>query len=1471
MEPGTTCAKPKKSLIPSIKVVLNSVCGLKNHLLISLVFLYLSSPESLCKNYYFSSSIGNDSYTSTQAQNPSTPWKTIEKLNNSMSLLYAGDSVFFKRGEIFVGQILLSRSGTKSAKIGFSAYGAGKLPVIKGTLPVSGWTRISGNLWKANCPQLGSEITNFFINGKSQQIGRFPNADASNKGYLNIDSHTGKTVIVCSGIQSSTDWTGGEAVIRTARWMIDRAIINSHVGSTLNLGESTSYEMINNSGFFIQNHIKTLDQNGEWYYDSSKKIMYIYYSSDPNSVSTEASYYSYGLKFSEDNISVKNLEFKGALYYNLYIANSSNIEIKNCVISEAGNNAVVLIECSNVTFSGNSINRVNNNALGFVECRNISVNNNLIHKVGLRPGMSLKSDPRFMGIYFTGNNVRCESNIIDSLGYAGLYFADDTILIKNNYIAHFCMTVDDGGAIYTGGDGTIRKNRIIESNIIINGIGAGLGTKDPTFSSAHGIYLDDRANNIIITGNTIANCPGYGLYVHNSNNISLTNNTIYNTRKQLALVHDNYATDFPIRNCTIKNNIFFSKPGDQLVASFTSYKEDLTLMGSFSQNYYCRPVEDNRTLYTYTPSKGLIYRTLSEWQTYSGLDANSLISPIALSSETGIRFEYNATNSNKAVALDAGYLDVKGKSYSGSVTLLPFTSVILLNKLYAVTCGTGGKCNNETFTTASGNLTDNSCSSNYLNNMSCSKLIQPTGAESITLNFTAFNTESGYDFVRVYDGPTSSSPLLGTFSGTSLPPTIKSTGGTMLVTFTTDGGVVASGWSASYTSDVKNVCNNEIFNAVTGNITDNSGSLDYGNNMLCSKLIQPAGVGNITLTFTAFSTESGYDLVRVYDGPTTSSLLLGTFSGTTLPPVLKSSGGSMLITFTTDARVVASGWSATYISSTEASCTNETLTNMSGSVSDNSGSANYTNNMTCSKLIQPSGAKSITLNFISFNTESGYDFVRIYDGTTTNSPLLGEFSGSSLPPEINSSGGNMLITFITDARIVAPGWSATYSSNTTSGCTDEIFNSTSGDISDNSGSSNYGNNMLCSKLIQPSGVGSITLTFDSFNTESGYDFVRIYDGSTTSSPLLGTYSGTSLPPVLKSNGGSMLITFTTDARIVGSGWSATYTTSTEGGCINEVLTNSSGTITDNSGSSNYRNNILCSKLIQPSGAKSITLTFTSFNTEFGYDFVNVYNGPTTSSPLLGKFSGNSLPPIIKSSEGSMLVTFTTDSRVVASGWNATYSTNTESDECLSEIFTGDAGSITDNSGSSDYQNNMLCSKLIQPVSTEPIILTFTSFETEKGYDFVKVYDGPTTSSRLLGSFSGTSIPPVLKSSGGNMLITFTTDARITGSGWSAMYVSDIQKNAKETDLIADETNPSSLIIVYPNPTSGIFTIESLSKSDDVTCTINLINTSGQIIHNQKISSSVGKFNIDISGARPGSYFLQIITGKTVEFIKIIKY
>ena len=53
----------------------------------------------------------------------------------------------------------------------------------------------------------------------------------------------------------------------------------------------------------------------------------------------------------------------------------------------------------------------------------------------------------------------------------------------------------------------------------------------------------------------------------------------------------------------------------------------------------------------------------------------------------------------------------------------------------------------------------------------------------------------------------------------------------------------------------------------------------------------------IVLSFTSFCTEDGFDSLRIYDGPDTLSLLLGTFMGDEDPPNLTATSGCLTLNF----------------------------------------------------------------------------------------------------------------------------------------------------------------------------------------------------------------------------------------------------------------------------------------------------------------------------------------------------------------------------------------------------------------------------------------------------------------------------------------------------------------------------------------------------------------------------------------------
>ena len=78
-----------------------------------------------------------------------------------------------------------------------------------------------------------------------------------------------------------------------------------------------------------------------------------------------------------------------------------------------------------------------------------------------------------------------------------------------------------------------------------------------------------------------------------------------------------------------------------------------------------------------------------------------------------------------------------------------------------------------------------------------------------------------------------------------------------------------------------------------GNFVDSGGvAANYANNANVTTTICPTNPGDlVTVTFTAFNTENGLDLLKVYDGNSAAAPLLATLSGTALPPEYTASRG----------------------------------------------------------------------------------------------------------------------------------------------------------------------------------------------------------------------------------------------------------------------------------------------------------------------------------------------------------------------------------------------------------------------------------------------------------------------------------------------------------------------------------------------------------------------------------------------------
>jgi parallel beta-helix repeat protein len=113
---------------------------------------------SQVKKYYVDATGGSDA---NSGLSPSAAWKTIDKVN--ASTFAPGDSILFKRGEVFRGS-LVPASGSPSGYITYSAYGTGNKPKLLGAYDRSSpsdWTNQGGNIWRTKYKSVnlvGSEL-----------------------------------------------------------------------------------------------------------------------------------------------------------------------------------------------------------------------------------------------------------------------------------------------------------------------------------------------------------------------------------------------------------------------------------------------------------------------------------------------------------------------------------------------------------------------------------------------------------------------------------------------------------------------------------------------------------------------------------------------------------------------------------------------------------------------------------------------------------------------------------------------------------------------------------------------------------------------------------------------------------------------------------------------------------------------------------------------------------------------------------------------------------------------------------------------------------------------------------------------------------------------------------------------------------------------------------------------------------------
>ncbi len=630
---------------------------------------------------YYVSNTGDDGQTGTSALQA---WQTIAKVNSSPFL--PGDQILFKCGDSWNEQLKITSSGTQASPIIIGSYGTGDKPLITGFQSLSGFTNV-GNIWTAVATNSVLNLNLILINGNTAYKARYPNT-----GYLTFTSYGADSSYITGSLTGTPSYAGKECVIRTVPWVLDKREVATQVGGKLTFTKPLTYiPQYGGNGYFFQNDSTFIDTLNEWSFKNSTKKLDIYANAEP--VVQIATIDTLVFLSKNNFITFDGLSFTGANKNIFQIDTARGITIKNCSLNYSGAFGILALKSNLLTVNSDSIQNCYSNGIygrqldyyttPVNQCDSAVVTNSTIKNIGIYAGMGESGNARYNAIYIQGVNLGPQiiGNRVDSVGYIGIDFHGKYSLIKNNIVSNFCFVKNDGGGIYTVSNtsylplGVSDSSKII-SNIVHDGIDAQAGTSQG--HQAYGIYTDNMVRYMDIDSNTIYNCAMSGVLFHESTNINFRNNNLFNNNSGIYFLG---MSETSSNNMYVTKNSFYSSANspngtyaDLLInanGQHTIFAS--TYLGTMDSNYYCRPYNESNSFNINSTS----YWSLSQWQTGTGLDAHSTITPTGVN-KWPVQYLVNTLSVPQTFRILGTYIAPNGTSYTNFVTLEPYQSVTLI-------------------------------------------------------------------------------------------------------------------------------------------------------------------------------------------------------------------------------------------------------------------------------------------------------------------------------------------------------------------------------------------------------------------------------------------------------------------------------------------------------------------------------------------------------------------------------------------------------------------------------------------------------------------------------------------------------------------------------------------------------------------------------------------------------------------------
>ncbi len=659
-------------------------------LIICSVFFVLNSSAI---NYYVSNA-GNDN---NNGKSVDKSWRSIAQVN--VQKLLPGDTVFFKSGDVFVGEVVVKYSGKAKKPIVFTAYGSGQKPVITGTVAISNWQPYKDGIQVASTT---NSVYNLYVDGNMQTNARFPNS-----GLLKMDGGFGNTIAFIDNDLTQKDgyWKGATIRFRTWDWEYRTSVVTDYSANKVTIKDSSTNNLSAGWGYYFDNKIEELDTINEWFFDKTNNQLYYKPAvTDVSKHTVEATFYEAGFTINEkvNYIAISNLNIQQFQNFGVWAKGANeNIVITSNRLENINLTAINFnLASKNCLISNNQIRHINGRGISALEPANISIIENNISQIGNIPGYGISGVNGMIGIAIENvekiktatdpiaiNNL-IRGNIIDSTGYVGIRMDGAKSIMEQNIVSNTLIQLSDGAAIYCWAkDGKYYTyDNVIRNNIVFNITGNNIGTPSESNPIANGIYIDNNCYNMLIEGNTVFNSTGSGIHINSDAYDNLVKgNTVYNCQAAVSIAE--WAKLNSTYGNRVENNILFATNKLQRCASLSNWLLPSTKkLGRFNDNTYINVTEPYVFSESYLTAdksvKVLNEYSFEGWKKNYGFDEQSkyIGTGHALAQYQRSAILYNETKAIKKIDVSTkGYFDLDGKSIK-TLELMPSASIIVLYK-----------------------------------------------------------------------------------------------------------------------------------------------------------------------------------------------------------------------------------------------------------------------------------------------------------------------------------------------------------------------------------------------------------------------------------------------------------------------------------------------------------------------------------------------------------------------------------------------------------------------------------------------------------------------------------------------------------------------------------------------------------------------------------------------------------------------